>query len=53
MVQTIVAILALVFFALIIFLTGYAIGRSSTKRKNKKAGIDTPQSSVQSDGDVW
>ena len=51
MVQTIVAIFAHVFFALILFLAGYGFGRFSVKRKN--AEIDTPQSTAVSDGDSW
>lgn len=51
MVQTIVAILSLTFFALILFLAGYGFGRFSAKKKN--AEIDTPQSTAASDGDSW
>ena len=49
--QTFAAIFSLVFFAIILLLSGYAIGRFSVKKKN--AGIDAPQSAVQSDGDDW
>lgn len=52
MVQTIVAILSLAFFALILFLAGYGFGRFSAKKK-KNAEIDTPQSPAVSDGDSW
>lgn len=50
MVQTIVAILSLAFFALILFLAGYGFGRFSAK---KNAEIDTLQSTAASDGDSW
>ena len=51
MVQTIVAILSLAFFALILFLAGYGFGRFSAKKMF--AEIDTLQSTAASDGDSW
>lgn len=51
MAQTLVAVFSLAFFAIILFLTGYAFGRFSAKKKN--AEIDTLQSTAVSDGDSW
>lgn len=48
--QTVIAIIALIFLAILLIFIGYAIGRASAK---KNAGVDPGTSAVPSDGDAW